>query len=100
MTEVTPDRLLRAYAYGLFPMADSADSPDLYWFDPPMRGILPLDRFHVSRSLRKTVRRCRFDVRFDTAFRDVVQLCAERSEERRVGKECVSPCRSRWSRYH
>src|SRR3546814_13826630 len=61
MTEVTPELLLRAYAYGLFPMADSADSPDLYWFDPPMRGILPLDRFHASRSLRKTVRQRRFD---------------------------------------
>ncbi|HET8727059.1 MAG TPA: leucyl/phenylalanyl-tRNA--protein transferase [Alphaproteobacteria bacterium] len=76
MTEVTPDLLLRAYAYGLFPMADSADSPELYWFDPPMRGILPLDGFRVSRSLRKAIRQDRFEIRFDTAFRDVVRHCA------------------------
>lgn len=82
MTEVTPELLLRAYAYGLFPMAESADSPDLYWFDPPMRGILPLDGLHVSRSLRKAVRQDRFEVRFDTAFEAVLRACAELAPDR------------------
>jgi leucyl/phenylalanyl-tRNA--protein transferase len=82
MTEVTPELLLRAYAYGLFPMAESADSPDLYWFDPPMRGILPLDGLYVSRSLRKAVRQSRFEVRFDTAFEAVLRACAEPAPDR------------------
>lgn len=82
MLTLTPDLLLRAYAAGIFPMAESADSKELLWFDPPLRGILPLDRFHVPRSLRKVVRQRRFDVRVDTAFRDVVLACGEATAER------------------
>ncbi|MEE8272067.1 MAG: leucyl/phenylalanyl-tRNA--protein transferase, partial [Alphaproteobacteria bacterium] len=66
--EITPSLLLRAYAHGLFPMAETADSEDLYWFDPPMRGVLPLDSFHVPRRLRRVVRRRQFEIRYDTAF--------------------------------
>lgn len=83
MTDITPGLLLRAYANGYFPMADSADSPDLFWFDPPIRGILPLEAFHVPRRLRRTVRRGRFEVRYDTAFADVIEACAEATGERR-----------------
>ncbi|MEI8393651.1 MAG: leucyl/phenylalanyl-tRNA--protein transferase [Rhodospirillaceae bacterium] len=76
MHDLNPDLLLRAYARGLFPMAESADAEDLYWFDPEQRGILPLEAFHVPRSLRKTVRRGAFEVRVNTAFAEVVAACA------------------------
>ena len=55
--EITPGLLLRAYAHGLFPMAKSAESDELYWFDPPVRGVLPLDGFHTPRRLRREIRR-------------------------------------------
>ncbi len=77
MTKLTPDLLLRAYASGLFPMAESRDSPDLFWVDPDRRGILPLDRFHVPRRLRRTVLQDRFRVTVDAAFRAVIEGCAE-----------------------
>lgn len=80
--EITPDLLLRAYSIGLFPMADSADDPELFWVEPELRGIIPLDDFHVSRSLAKTVRRALFDIRFDTAFEDVMAGCAEVADDR------------------
>jgi leucyl/phenylalanyl-tRNA--protein transferase len=80
--EITPELLLRAYAAGIFPMAESAGSDELHWYDPTMRGILPLDRFHVPRSLRKTVRRSPFEVRTDTAFRAVVEACGAPAPER------------------
>nr|WP_281392953.1 leucyl/phenylalanyl-tRNA--protein transferase [Roseospira goensis] len=68
--------MLRAYASGLFPMARGRDDPKVYWVDPDMRGVLPLEAFHVPRSLRKTLRRGPFEVRVDTAFPAVVQGCA------------------------
>lgn len=74
---LTPELLLRIYAAGIFPMAEDADDPTLYWVDPEQRGILPLDKFHVSRSLQKKLNRAPFDVRVDTAFDDVVAACAE-----------------------
>jgi leucyl/phenylalanyl-tRNA--protein transferase len=74
--------LLRAYAAGIFPMAESAESRELHWFDPELRGILPLDGFHVPRSLRKTLRRCPFELRFDSAFRAEIEGCAESTEDR------------------
>jgi len=75
--QITPDILLRAYASGLFPMARARHDPKVYWVDPDQRGVLPLDAFHVSRSLRKTLRRQVFEVRVDTAFADVVGGCAD-----------------------
>ena len=78
--ELTPDILLRAYAMGIFPMADSRDDPDIHWVDPRLRGILPLDGFHISRSLAKRIRSERFRVTVDTAFDAVVEACAERDE--------------------
>jgi leucyl/phenylalanyl-tRNA--protein transferase len=82
MVQLTPELLLNAYAVGIFPMAETRDDPELYWIDPERRGILPLERFHVPRSLRRTLRRDPFEIRADTAFRDVVAGCAEPSAER------------------
>lgn len=76
MSDIDANMLLRAYAYGVFPMAEDRDDEELYWIDPEQRGILPLDQFHVSRRLKRTVRSGRFDIRIDTAFREVVLACA------------------------
>lgn len=80
--EITPQVLLKAYACGIFPMAESADDPGLFWVEPEIRGILPLDGLHVSRSLRKTLRRSAFSVTVDRAFDQVVSGCAEATDER------------------
>lgn len=82
MTNLTPEILLRAYASGVFPMANDRSDPTLYWIDPDMRGVLPLDTFHIPRRLRRTVRADYFTVRVDTAFRDVMQACADTSNDR------------------
>ena len=79
---ITPDILLRAYSIGLFPMAESSDDPEIFWVEPEMRGILPLDGFHISKSLAKTARKRPFDIRFDTAFERVITYCAEPAEDR------------------
>ncbi|WP_425505428.1 leucyl/phenylalanyl-tRNA--protein transferase [Sphingomonas lacunae] len=79
---IPPETLLLAYANGLFPMADSATDEEIYWVEPRIRAILPLDGFHLSRSLAKTVRRDRFRVTRDTAFERVMALCAEAAEGR------------------
>jgi leucyl/phenylalanyl-tRNA---protein transferase len=76
MTAITADIVLKAYAAGLFPMAESAADPRLHWIDPEERGILPLDGFHVSHSLRKTVRRQLYTIQVNTAFTDVIRACA------------------------
>ena len=82
MSKLTPELLLRAYAAGIFPMADSRESRHLYWLDPEERGILPLERFHVPRRLRRTVRQGLYEVRVDAAFRQVIARCAEQHEGR------------------
>ena len=68
--------LINAYAQGAFPMAEP-DSGDIYWYCPDPRAILPLDGLHISRSLAKHIRRGEFEIRFDTAFRTVIQECAK-----------------------
>lgn len=73
---VTPELILRAYAAGLFPMAETATDPNLFWVDPDQRGIFPLDAIEVSRSLRKTVRSDRFAIAFDQDFDGVIEGCA------------------------
>jgi leucyl/phenylalanyl-tRNA--protein transferase len=80
--QITPDLLLRAYASGLFPMADSADDPELFWVEPELRGVLPLDRFHVPRRLARKVRQAPYDIRVNTAFDQVLSACAESVETR------------------
>ena len=82
MTAITPQVLLKAYAAGVFPMAENAEDPALYWVEPDERGILPLDAFHIARSLQKRVRQQHFDVRVDTAFADVIAACAKRTTTR------------------
>ncbi|MBO0663736.1 leucyl/phenylalanyl-tRNA--protein transferase [Jiella sp. MQZ9-1] len=74
---VTPELLLKAYASGIFPMAEAVDDPQIFWVDPTDRGVLPLDGFHLPRSLKKVIRRDRFTIRVDTAFAAVVDGCAE-----------------------
>jgi leucyl/phenylalanyl-tRNA--protein transferase len=80
--ELTPDLLLRAYAIGVFPMAESRMDHDVYWIDPDRRGIIPLDRFHVPRRLRRLLRRSPFEVRCDTAFAAVIRKCSEPTPDR------------------
>jgi leucyl/phenylalanyl-tRNA--protein transferase len=80
--EITPDILLRAYSIGLFPMAESAEDPNLYWVDPEARGIFPLDAMIISKSLRKAVRSDRFEIRVDHDFDAVIDGCAEPDEGR------------------
>ncbi|MEP2829557.1 MULTISPECIES: leucyl/phenylalanyl-tRNA--protein transferase [Alphaproteobacteria] len=82
MSEIDAEVLLRAYAYGVFPMAESRDDPELYWIDPEARGILPLESFHVPKRLRRTIRQAPFDVRIDTAFRETMLGCAEAAPSR------------------
>ncbi|BCH54068.1 leucyl/phenylalanyl-tRNA--protein transferase [Agrobacterium vitis] len=79
---ITPDILLRAYSIGLFPMAESSDDPELFWVEPDLRGIIPLDSFHYSKSLAKIIRQKPFDIRFDTAFSAVLDKCAEPAPDR------------------
>ncbi|QLF70163.1 leucyl/phenylalanyl-tRNA--protein transferase [Peteryoungia desertarenae] len=79
---ITPEILLRAYSIGLFPMSDSADDPELFWVEPELRGIIPLDAFHVSKSLAKAIRQKPFDIRFNTAFDAVIAKCAEAADDR------------------
>lgn len=80
MKTLDPDLLLRAYSIGVFPMSDGRDARDLYWVEPRKRAIIPLDRFHLSRSLRKNLKSDRFQVTHDQEFARVVKLCAEREE--------------------
>lgn len=77
---LTPDLLLQAYRIGVFPMSESRHSDDVFWVDPKLRGILPLDGFHISRSLRRTLLRGTYRVSVDTAFDAVVTGCADREE--------------------
>lgn len=77
MTEVTPSLVLRAYSLGIFPMAESKDASTVYWVDPEQRGILPIERFHIPRRLKRTVRQNRFNVTCDTDFDSVINACAE-----------------------
>lgn len=78
--EITADILLRAYSIGLFPMAESSDSSTLFWVDPKERGIFPLDGLIISKSLAKTLRADRFEVRADENFDAVVIACANREK--------------------
>jgi leucyl/phenylalanyl-tRNA--protein transferase len=81
-TEVTPELLLRAYRIGLFPMAERRDADRLHWLDPPMRGIQPLDRFHLGRRLHRTVTADEYRVRCDSAFEAVLEGCAAPAPDR------------------
>ena len=77
---LTPETLLRAYAMGIFPMAEDRESEAIFWVDPRRRGILPLEGFHISRSLRRRIRQAPFALTTDTDFAGVVAGCADREE--------------------
>jgi len=80
MTRLDPRLLLQGYATGIFPMADSRAAQDLFWVEPRNRAIIPLDRFHLSHSLKRTLRSDRFAVTYDQDFAAVIRACAEREE--------------------
>ncbi|MFZ1813027.1 MAG: leucyl/phenylalanyl-tRNA--protein transferase [Rhizobiaceae bacterium] len=82
LLEITPQVLLKAYACGIFPMAESADDPGLFWVEPELRGVLPLDAFHVPRSLRKFMKSEPFEIRVDHDFAAVIDACAQATQSR------------------
>ena len=77
---LTPELLLHAYTQGIFPMAESRDNPEVYWVDPRRRGVLPLDGFHLSRTLTRRIRKGDYSVDMNTDFLGVVDACADRDE--------------------
>ena len=83
MNRLTPDMLLRAYAYGIFPMAEGRSDPAVHWIEPEQRGIIPLDHFHVPKRLRRTVRQGVYDVRCDSNFAAVIRGCLARDPQDR-----------------
>ena len=78
--DLTPELIIRAYQAGIFPMAESRDDPSIHWIDPKRRGVIPLDQFHISRSLRQRILHSNYTIRTDSDFSGVVQGCAEREE--------------------
>ena len=82
--KITPDIVLKAYATGVFPMSEGRENSEMFWIDPEQRGILPLDGFHLSRRLRRTVRRETYEIIIDRAFEAVMTACA-------------SPATGRWT---
>ncbi|WP_195819022.1 leucyl/phenylalanyl-tRNA--protein transferase [Roseobacter sp. MH60115] len=77
---LTPDVLMQAYASGIFPMAEHRDDPEIFWVDPQRRGVMPLDGFHASRSLRRAMRNTRFEISINQDFAGVVEGCADRAD--------------------
>jgi leucyl/phenylalanyl-tRNA--protein transferase len=82
--EITPQVLLKAYACGIFPMAESANDPTLYWIEPERRGILPLSQMHVPKRLARVIRQNKFEVRIDTDYEGVIRGCAASRAGRRT----------------
>jgi leucyl/phenylalanyl-tRNA--protein transferase len=76
LVEITPQVLLKAYAVGIFPMAESAEDPSLFWIEPETRGVIPLATFHVPKRLQRTIAADHFEVRFDSDFFAVIDGCA------------------------
>jgi leucyl/phenylalanyl-tRNA--protein transferase len=77
---ITPDLLMQAYRIGVFPMSEHRDDPEIFWVDPKHRGIIPLEAFHISRSLAKTIRRADFQVTLNRDFEAVLDACADRKD--------------------
>jgi leucyl/phenylalanyl-tRNA---protein transferase len=103
MTAITPEILLQAYATGIFPMAESAEAKQLLWFDPEMRGILPLDAVHVPQRLQRTLRHHPYSIKVDTAFTDVMRACADTTEKRQgtwINTEIVALYSTLYQRGH
>ncbi len=77
---LSPELLLHGYSIGIFPMAEHRDDPDLFWVDPKFRGVIPLNGFHISRSLARRIRKCGFSVTINQGFAGVVDGCADRAD--------------------
>jgi len=77
MTTLDPRLLLKGYAIGIFPMADSREAEDVFWIEPRQRAIIPIEHFHVSRSLRRTLASGRFQVTLDKDFESVIAGCGD-----------------------
>lgn len=86
---ITPYELLNAYANGIFPMADSREDPDAKWYSSRRRGVIPLDEFHVSSNVQRIVRNNHYHVKFDEAFREVMEACASR-ESTWISEEIIN----------
>ena len=80
MTDLTPDMLMRAYGMGVFPMSEHRDDPDIFWVDPRMRGVIPLDGFHISRSLARRIRAQPYQVTLNQDFVGVLDGCSDRDD--------------------
>ncbi len=80
MGEITPELLLHGYSVGIFPMSEHRDDPEIFWVDPRLRGVMPLDGFHISRSLRRAMRRSTWTITTDQDFTGVVDGCADRHD--------------------
>ena len=78
--QLKPDILLAAYRAGIFPMAESASDKNIFWVDPKYRGIIPLNEFHVSKSLRKEILKLDYQVSVNTRFEEIINMCAQRPE--------------------
>ena len=80
--DITPQLIVRAYCSGIFPMSEDARDDDIFWVSPELRGIIPLDGFRVSTSLRKAMRKSDFQIKVDTDFNSIIEACATVGEER------------------
>lgn len=89
--ELTPNLALKAYGIGVFPMAERRDSDVVYWVDPRVRGVLPLDGFRVPKRLRRTIRKGGFEIRTDSAFDAVIDACAEATEQKGREDSWINP---------
>lgn len=82
--DITPELILRAYRAGIFPMAEDASDENLFWVSPEQRGIIPLDGFHASRSLRRSMRRSGWQIRVDTDWQGIIEGCATVGDDRKT----------------
>lgn len=80
MGDLTPELLLHGYSVGIFPMSEGRDDPEIFWVDPRKRGVMPLDGFHISRSLRRAMRRSTWTITTDRDFQGVLDGCADRDD--------------------
>ena len=82
MHDITTENLLSAYSQGIFPMAENRDDPNLFWVEPEIRGILPINNMHIPRRLKRTLKDCRYQVSSDIDFNGVIEGCYSLSKKR------------------
>ena len=88
--ELTPELVLKAYCSGVFPMAEGRNSDEVYWYDPEVRGVLPIEELHVSKKLKKTILKKTYTITFDKAFADVISKCADIRKDTWINDEIIS----------